>query len=57
MLGSRATSLAGEYYESFFVNSKNYTQQPAKTSAWISGPDHPMYRPTRRRRFRLPADC
>jgi hypothetical protein len=30
------TSLAGEYYESFGVNSKNYTQQSAGTSAWIA---------------------
>ena len=30
------SSLAGEYYESFFVNSKNYTQQSAGTSAWIA---------------------
>ena len=29
-------SLAGEYYESFDVNSKNYTQQSAGTSAWIA---------------------
>ena len=29
-------SLAGEYYESFDVNSKNCTQQSAGTSAWIS---------------------
>src|SRR5512147_1938496 len=29
-------SLAGEYYESFFVNSKNHTQQSAGTSAWIA---------------------
>jgi hypothetical protein len=29
-------SLAGEYYESFSVNSKNYTQQSAGTSAWIT---------------------
>jgi hypothetical protein len=29
-------SLAGEYYESFGVNSKNYTEQSAGTSAWIS---------------------
>jgi len=29
-------SLAGEYYESFFVNSKNYTQQSSGTSAWIA---------------------
>jgi hypothetical protein len=29
-------SLAGEYYESFFVNSKNYTQKSAGTSAWIA---------------------
>ena len=29
-------SLAGEYYESFDVNSKNCTQQAAGTSAWIS---------------------
>jgi hypothetical protein len=30
------TSLAGEYYESFGVNSKNHTQQSAGTSAWIA---------------------
>jgi hypothetical protein len=30
------TSLDGKYYESFFVNSQNYTQQSAGTSAWIS---------------------
>ena len=30
------TSLAGKYYESFFVNSKNYTQQTAGTIAWIA---------------------
>src|SRR6266849_3981244 len=29
-------SLAGEYYESFGVNSKNYTQKSAGTSAWIA---------------------
>ena len=29
-------SLASEYYESFGVNSKNYTQQSAGTSAWIA---------------------
>jgi len=29
-------SLAGEYYESFGVNSKNYTQQSAGTSSWIA---------------------
>ena len=29
-------SLAGEYYESFSVNSKNYTQQSAGTSGWIA---------------------
>ena len=29
-------SLAGEYYESFGVNSKNYTQESAGTSAWIA---------------------
>jgi hypothetical protein len=29
-------SLAGEYYESFRVNSQNYTQQSAGTSAWIA---------------------
>ena len=29
-------SLAGEYYESFGVNSKNRTQQSAGTSAWIA---------------------
>jgi hypothetical protein len=30
------TSLTGNYYESFFVNSKNCTQQSAGTSAWIA---------------------
>ncbi len=29
-------SLAGEYYESFFVNSKSYTQKSAGTTAWIA---------------------
>ena len=29
-------SFAGEYYESFGVNSKNYTQKSAGTSAWIA---------------------
>ena len=29
-------SLAGEYYESFGVNSRNYTQESAGTSAWIA---------------------
>jgi len=29
-------SLAGEYYESFGVNSKNYMQKSAGTSAWIA---------------------
>jgi hypothetical protein len=29
-------SLAGEYYESFNVNSKNSTQQSSGTSAWIA---------------------
>lgn len=29
-------SLAGEYYESFGVNSQNYTQQSAGTTAWIA---------------------
>ena len=29
-------SLAGEYYESFGVNSQNYTQNSAGTSAWIA---------------------
>src|SRR5437870_1908337 len=29
-------SLAGEYYESFYVNSKNYREQSAGTSAWIA---------------------
>jgi hypothetical protein len=29
-------SLAGDYYESFFVDSKNYTQQSAGTRAWIA---------------------
>jgi len=29
-------SLAGEYYESFFVNSKNHMQQSAGTTAWIA---------------------
>jgi hypothetical protein len=28
-------SLAGEYYESFGVNSRNYRQRSAGTSAWI----------------------
>jgi hypothetical protein len=30
------TSLAGEYYESFDVNSRNCTQMSAGTSAWIA---------------------
>lgn len=29
-------SLAGEYYESFAVNSKNYTHKSAGTSSWIA---------------------
>src|SRR6266446_417373 len=29
-------SLAGDYYESFYVNSKNYAQESAGTSAWIA---------------------
>jgi hypothetical protein len=29
-------SLAGEYYDSFAVNSKNHTQQSAGTSSWIA---------------------
>jgi hypothetical protein len=29
-------SLAGEYYESFGVSSKNWTQQSAGTSSWIA---------------------
>jgi hypothetical protein len=29
-------SLAGEYYESFSVNSKNYTQKSAGTTSWIA---------------------
>ena len=29
-------SLAGEYYESFSVNSKNYTQKSSGTNAWIA---------------------
>ncbi|MCP5516863.1 MAG: hypothetical protein H7A45_06345 [Verrucomicrobiales bacterium] len=29
-------SLAREYYQSFNVNSKNYMQQSARTSAWIA---------------------
>lgn len=29
-------SMAGEYYESFNVNSKNYTQKSGGTSAWIA---------------------
>jgi len=29
-------SLACEYYESFGVNSQNYTQKSAGTSAWIA---------------------
>lgn len=32
----KKASLAGEYYESFCVNSKNYTEQSAGTSAWIA---------------------
>jgi len=31
----KKASLAGEYYESFDVNSKNCTQQSAGTSGWI----------------------
>jgi hypothetical protein len=31
------TSLAGEYYESFDVNSKNCTQKSVGTCAWIAG--------------------
>jgi hypothetical protein len=34
--GFEKASLAGEYYESFFVNSKNYREQSAGTSAWIA---------------------
>jgi hypothetical protein len=30
------SSLAGEYYESFFVDSRNYREQSAGTSAWIA---------------------
>ena len=30
-------SLAGEYYESFFVDSKNFRQKSAGTTAWIAG--------------------
>jgi hypothetical protein len=30
------SSFAGEYYESFFVNSQNYRHQSAGTSAWIA---------------------
>jgi len=29
-------SLAGEYYESFNINSKNYTQKSAGTTSWIA---------------------
>ena len=29
-------SLAGDYYESFGINSQNYTQKSAGTSAWIA---------------------
>ena len=29
-------SRAGEYYESFMVNSKNYTEQSTGTTAWIA---------------------
>src|SRR6476646_8471500 len=29
-------SLAKKYYESFSINSKNYTQESAGTSAWIT---------------------
>ena len=31
----KKASLAGQYYESFDVNSKNYTEQSTRTSAWI----------------------
>jgi len=29
-------SMAGKYYESFYVNSKNYREESAGTSAWIA---------------------
>ena len=32
----KKASLAGQYYESFNVNSKNYTEQSTGTSAWIA---------------------
>ena len=32
----RKASLAGEYYQSFMVNSKNYTEKSAGTRAWIA---------------------
>ena len=32
----RKASLAGEYYESFMVNSKNYMEESAGTRAWIA---------------------
>jgi hypothetical protein len=34
--GFEKASLAGEYYESFSVNSQNYTQVSGGTSAWIA---------------------
>jgi hypothetical protein len=37
-------SLAGEYYESFDVNSKNCTEESAGTSAWIAEFRRPLDR-------------
>jgi len=37
-------SLAGEYYESFGVNSQNYTQESAGTNAWIAEYRRLLYR-------------
>ena len=37
-------SFAGEYYESFGVNSKNYKQKSAGTSAWIAEYRRLLYR-------------
>jgi hypothetical protein len=42
--GFEKASLAGEYYESFFVNSKNYREQSAGTSAWIAPKSSPKPR-------------
>jgi len=37
-------SLRGDYYESFNVNSKNYTELSKGTRAWISEFNHPLDR-------------